>query len=211
MPERPIQSLCHQAGREASTIARPRKVLREGAFRHSAKRSLVIVFVFLAASGLSGKDPIGKLGLKTTAFAPGGAIPARFTCAGENISPSLSWNQPPSGTRSFVLIVDDPDAPSGTWVHWVVYNLPAATRQLPEHVPAGRPIAGGGEQGVNDFPKDGYGGPCPPPGRPHRYFFRLYALDTTLALHARAQRVEVESGMKGHILAQGELMSTFGR
>jgi hypothetical protein len=107
--------------------------------------------------------------------------------------------------------VDDPDAPAGTWVHWVVYNLPAAARQLPERVPPGDAITGGGKQGVNDFPQDGYGGPCPPPGKPHRYFFRLYALDTVLTLRHPVHRQDVDSAMKGHVLAQAELMGAFGR
>jgi len=107
--------------------------------------------------------------------------------------------------------VDDPDAPAGTWVHWVVYNLPASARQLPEHVPPGETVAGGGEQGVNDFPMNGYGGPCPPPGKPHRYFFRLYALDTILDLRAPVHRQDVDSAVKGHVLGQAELMGKFGR
>jgi Raf kinase inhibitor-like YbhB/YbcL family protein len=135
----------------------------------------------------------------------------QFTCTGVNISPALSWKQPPPRTESFALIVDDPDAPSGTWVHWVVYNLPPSARQLPEHVPAGDVVADGGKQGVNDFPLSGYGGPCPPPGKPHRYFFRLYALDTVLDLRAPVHRQDVDSAMKGHVLAQAELMGTFGR
>jgi hypothetical protein len=110
-----------------------------------------------------------------------------------------------------VLIVDDPDAPGGTWVHWLVYDLPASTRQLPEHVPPADVVSGGGKQGVNDFHMPGYGGPCPPSGKPHRYFFRLYALDTILDLRPAARRKEVDSAMQGHILAQTELMGTFGR
>jgi hypothetical protein len=110
-----------------------------------------------------------------------------------------------------VLIVDDPDAPAGTWVHWVVYNLPPSARQVPEHVPSGNAVAGGSQQGVNDFRTSGYRGPCPPPGKPHRYFFRLYALDTILDLRPPVHRKDVEAAMKGHVLAQGELMGTFGR
>jgi hypothetical protein len=174
-------------------------------------RTLLVALVMLAASVAVAKDPPVKLELKTTAFRPGGTVPAPYTCSGANISPSLSWNQPPPGTRSFVLIVDDPDAPGGTWVHWVVYDLPGSARNLPEQVPAGDAIAGGGKQGVNDFPANGYGGPCPPPGQPHRYFFRLYALDTLLDLHPPVRRKHVDAAMKGHILAQGELMGTFGR
>ncbi len=167
--------------------------------------------IFLAANvALPGKDP-AKLELSTTAFRPGGAIPAQFTCSGENISPALSWSQPPAGTRSFTLIVDDPDAPAGTWVHWVVYDLPASARELPQHVAPGERISGSGEQGVNDFSERDYGGPCPPPGKPHRYFFRLYALDVSLNLQSPARRQEVDLAMKGHILAQAELMGTFKR
>jgi hypothetical protein len=171
---------------------------------------VTITLVFLVGGVLVAKDSSGKLELRTTAFRPNSTIPTQFTCSGANTSPSLSWTQPPARTQSFVLIVDDPDAPAGTWVHWVVYNLPASARQLPEHVPPGA-VAGGGEQGLNDFAMRGYGGPCPPPGKPHRYFFRLYALDTILDLRAPARRKDVDSAMKGHVLDQAELMGTFGR
>ncbi len=152
-----------------------------------------------------------KLILKTTAFQPGGAIPKQFTCSGADTSPLLYWNDAPPRTQSFALIVDDPDAPSGTFVHWLVYNLPASLRQLPQGVPEGENLTSGGKQGENDFPRTGYGGPCPPPGKPHRYFFRLYALDTTLNVGSPARRAELEQAMKGHVLAQGELMGRFGR
>jgi hypothetical protein len=172
---------------------------------------LTLALAFPGASGLAAKDASGKLELKTTAFPAGGTIPTQFTCSGANISPALSWTAPPPRTQSFALIVDDPDAPAGTWVHWVVYNLPALLRQLREHVPMGDAIARGGKQGLNDFPQNGYGGPCPPPGKPHRYFFRLYALDAMLDLRAPVHRKDVDAAMKGHILAQGEWMGTFGR
>jgi hypothetical protein len=177
--------------------------------RTNAALILVLGFFFLAASAGAAKE--GKLELKTTAFRPGSTIPTKFTCSGANVSPALAWNNSPPRTQSFVLIVDDPDAPVGTWVHWVVYNLPASARQLPEHVPSGEMLPGGGKQGLNDFPTAGYGGPCPPPGKPHRYFFRLYALDTVLSLPTPARRRDVDSAMKGHVLAQAELMGTFGR
>jgi len=180
-------------------------------FRSIANLAVAVALVSVVASISAAKDLPEKLELKTTAFPPGGTIPARFTCSGANISPALSWNQPPAQTQSFALIMDDPDAPAGTWVHWVVYNLPASTRQLPQRVPPGNTVAGGGKQGVNVFPSDGYGGPCPPPGKPHRYFFRLYALDTVLSLHTPVHRQDVDSAMKGHILAYAELMGTFGR
>jgi hypothetical protein len=173
--------------------------------------ALAVVLAFWAGGVSAGKDSPGKLELRSTAFHPGSTIPTQYTCSGANISPALSWTQPPPGTQSFVLIMDDPDAPGRTWVHWVVYNLPHSARQLPERVSPGEAVAGGGEQGVNDFPLLGYGGPCPPPGKPHRYFFRLYALDTILAVHSSPRRKEVDAAMKGHILAQAELMGTFGR
>ena len=149
--------------------------------------------------------------IQTTAFKPGGDIPKKFTCAGANVSPALRWTGPPAGTESFALIMDDPDAPMGTWVHWVAYDLPAGKRQLPEGAPKGDDLQGGGQQGRNDFPEVGYGGPCPPPGKPHRYYFKLYALDKKLDLKAGATKREVEQAMKGHVLAKAEIMGRYGR
>jgi len=151
------------------------------------------------------------LELKTTAFAAGGAIPKKFTCDGPDVSPALSWGDAPAGTQSFALIMDDPDAPVGTWVHWVLYDLPATTRELPEGVPTDGQLASGARQGTNDFRKLGYGGPCPPSGPAHRYFFKLYALDTKLNLKAGASKADLEKAMKGHVLAQAELMGRYGR
>lgn len=149
--------------------------------------------------------------LKTAAFKPGGDIPTKFTCDGPDVSPALTWTDPPAETESFALIADDPDAPVGTWVHWVVYDVPASARQLPESVPKDGELQGGGRQGSNDFRKIGYGGPCPPPGKPHRYFFKLYALDTKLNLKPGATKNAVEQAMKDHILAQAELMGRYHR
>jgi len=118
------------------------------------------------------------LEVKSPDFASGGTIPKRFTCEGADLSPALEWSAPPSGTQSFALIADDPDAPAGTWVHWVVFDLPPGLRSLPQAVPKNEQLADGSRQGQNDFGKTGYGGPCPPPGKAHRYFFKLYALDT---------------------------------
>jgi Raf kinase inhibitor-like YbhB/YbcL family protein len=169
------------------------------------------VLGLFVAGALVAKEPGGRLKLKAEVFPWGGTIPVQFTCDGANISPALAWNQPPAGTKSFALIVDDPDAPAGTWVHWVVYNLPASSRSLPEGVPQGESIAGGGDQGLNDFPHTGYGGPCPPPGKSHRYFFRLYALDTSLNLRAPVRRKDLDAAMQGHIIAQAEWMGRFKR
>jgi Raf kinase inhibitor-like YbhB/YbcL family protein len=144
-------------------------------------------------------------------FASGGDIPKQFTCSGADISPALEWSEPPAGTESFALIADDPDAPAGTWVHWVIYDLAANLRKLPQNVPQAEQPGDGSHQGRNDFDKIGYGGPCPPPGKPHRYFFKLYALDHKLNLPPGATKKDVESAMKGHILAQGECMGRFAR
>ncbi len=149
--------------------------------------------------------------LGSSAFKPGGDIPRKFTCDGPDVSPALTWSDPGANARSFALIADDPDAPVGTWVHWVVYNLPAGARKLAEGVPKQEEIQDGGRQGINDFGKAGYGGPCPPPGKPHRYFFKLYALDTTLNLESGATKKDVEQAMKGHILARAELMGRYHR
>ena len=152
-----------------------------------------------------------KIELKTTSFEPGGFIPKRFTCEAADVSPALAWSEPPAGTRSFAIIEDDPDAPSGTFVHWLVYDLPASSRRLPEALPGSDQMEGGGRQGTNGFSRTGYSGPCPPPGKPHRYFIRLYALDGKLDLRPAASRKELDSAMQGHILAQGELMGRFRR
>jgi Raf kinase inhibitor-like YbhB/YbcL family protein len=166
-------------------------------------------FHWTAASAREG-TPV-PFELKSTAFKHGGDIPKKCTCEGPNVSPPLDWSEPPAGTQSFALITDDPDAPMGTWVHWVAYDLPAGARQLPEGVPQGDELQGGGRQGRNDFPEIGYGGPCPPPGKPHRYFFKLYALDKKLGLQSGATKQEVEGAMQGHTLGKAELMGKYKR
>ena len=148
--------------------------------------------------------------LKTSAFKPGGVIPRKFTCDGPDVSPTLFWSDPPAGTMSFALIADDPDAPAGTWVHWVVFDLPSGARLLPEAVAKQEAVQDGGRQGLNDFGRPGYGGPCPPRGKPHRYFFKIYALDKTLNLGPGATKNSVEQAMSGHVLAQAELIGRFG-
>jgi len=148
--------------------------------------------------------------LTTSAFSSGSTIPRKFTCDGPDVSPAVSWTEPPPGTQSFTLIMDDPDAPAGTWVHWVLYELPPSARGLPEGVAKDRELPDGSRQGRNDFGKIGYNGPCPPRGPVHRYFFKLYALNTKLSLKAGATKAELERAMTGHILAQAELMGKFG-
>ena len=136
----------------------------------------------------------------------------KSTCDGADVSPPLAWSGAPAGTQTFALIADDPDAPAGTWVHWVLYNLPAATSQLPENVAKVESLdLGGARQGRNDFRHPGYGGPCPPPGSTHRYFFRLYALDASLQLKSGVQKKDVEAAMQGHILGSAQLMGTYAR
>lgn len=147
--------------------------------------------------------------LTSTAFENGATIPRKFTCDGPDVSPALSWTEPPAGTKGLAIIVDDPDAPSGTWVHWVLYDLPAGTRELPEGVPKDRELPGGARQGRNDFGKIGYNGPCPPKGSLHRYFFKLYALDVRSNLKAGASKSDLEQAMKGHILAQAGIIGRF--
>ncbi len=152
-----------------------------------------------------------SLKLTTNAFAPGGDIPAKYTCSASDVSPALALSGAPAATKSLALIVDDPDAPAGTWTHWILYDLPPQTTEVPEAVPKDEQLPSGARQGRNDFRRIGYGGPCPPPGKPHRYFFKLYALDTSLKLKPGATKKEVESAMQGHILAQAELMGKFKR
>ena len=145
--------------------------------------------------------------LKASAFNPGSDIPVQFTCDGSDTSPALIWTTPPEGTQSFALVMEDPDAPPGTFIHWLVYDLPASERELTEGVAPKGPLSSGARQGRNDFGKIGYGGPCPPPGPPHHYYFRLYALDTRLDLKAGATRAQLDRAMRGHVLAQTELMA----
>lgn len=149
--------------------------------------------------------------ISSTGFPPGEAIPKRFTCDGPDASPPLNWNDAPPKTQSFALLVLDPDAPAKVWVHWVLYDLPADAKELPEEVAKQEQLPNGARQGVNDFGKIGYSGPCPPPGKPHRYFFEFYALDSKLNLKAGANKGQVERAMKGHILAQVELIGKYGR
>ena len=152
-----------------------------------------------------------ELSISSQAFREGEAIPAKYTCQGQDISPPLSWGEAPSGTRSFALILDDPDAPGGVFTHWVLFNLPSDTRKLEEAVPAQAQLPDRALQGKNDFGKIGYNGPCPPSGPAHRYRFTLYALGKPLDLKAGTSRQQVLDAMKGNILAQGRLTGTYRR
>jgi Raf kinase inhibitor-like YbhB/YbcL family protein len=150
-------------------------------------------------------EMIMSIQITSTAFNEGDKIPRIYTCDDRNVSPPLAWTGVPTGTVSLVLIMDDPDAPLGTWVHWVLYNLTAETTSLKLGV------TGLGMDGMNDFGKLGYGGPCPPRGSNHRYFIKIYALDTKLDLKSGATKAQVEAAMRGHILTQGQLMGKYGR
>jgi Raf kinase inhibitor-like YbhB/YbcL family protein len=160
-----------------------------------------------AAAAQSGANLVVKSG----AFADDATIPERFTCSGANKSPAITWSGAPPTTRSFAIITDDPDAPRGTFVHWVAFDIPATVTALAEDLPRTETIAGGGTQGDNGAGRIGYFGPCPPPGNVHHYHFRVFALDSTLGLKPGADADELRSAMNGHILASGELVGTYSR
>ena len=198
---------------------------RCGNFLSQPRRRPLIVFglagIFLmlpcsgARSAFSFSTPFqaqsGALSLSSPSFSNGGGIPKKFSCDGPDVSPQLSWTEPPPGTAIFALLVDDPDAPAGNWNHWTIWNLPASARSLPEGVGKARRLPDGSQQGMNDFKKVGYNGPCPPANKPHHYHFQLFALDRKLNLTGDAGKPELEAAMKGHILAQAEWIGTFRR
>lgn len=171
----------------------------------------LLVSLFHCSRDGNSKDPggtaMGTITVTSTAFKEGDMIPAKFTCDDRDLSPQLSWSNVPAGVKSIALICDDPDAPVGTWVHWVVFNIPATARELPEGV---RAMPAGAKQGINDFRKLDYGGPCPPGGT-HRYFFKLYALDAVLDLKEGVSKTALLKAMEGHILDQGQLMGKYKR
>jgi Raf kinase inhibitor-like YbhB/YbcL family protein len=158
---------------------------------------------------MSTDSSASQIQLTSPAFAYGEKIPVRYTCEGDDISPPLQWTGAPVETRSYALIMDDPDAPRGIWVHWVLFNLPGETVELAPAVPTLPQLPSGARHGRNTAGDMGYAGPCPPPGKPHRYFFRLYALDIMLNLPPGVTRAEVEAAMDQHILGQGTLMGTY--
>lgn len=182
---------------------------------------LLLVVIFSAAwvvvlKSRRGRDivdagTVPALVVTSASFADGGAIPRKFTCDGGDVSPQLTVSALPSGSKSLMWIVDDPDAPIGSFVHWVAFNLPTGLRELPEGASAQRDTLQGAVQGKNDFDKIGYGGPCPPGGKPHHYLFRIYALDTVLQLPEGSTRKEVALAAKGHVLAEGKLVGLYTR
>lgn len=148
--------------------------------------------------------------ITSSAFTEGSMIPKRYTCDAEDVSPDLAWAAVPEGTKSLALICDDPDAPMGTWVHWVLFNLPPDIRELHAEIPSEKTLKNGARHGKNDFRKFGYGGPCPPGGI-HRYFFKLYALDTVINLESGITKAQLLKAMERHILAEGQLMGKYKR
>lgn len=151
-----------------------------------------------------------EIKLTSSAFKEGEFIPKKYTCDGINISPPLNWSGTPENAKSIALICDDLDAPIGTWVHWVIFNIPPSANNLKENIPAVKVLEDGTIQGINDFKKNGYGGPCPPGGT-HRYFFKIYALDKVLPLNSSANKKELVRSMEGHILAEGIIMGKYSR
>lgn len=182
--------------------------------RTSALAAAGLALMILGCERKPQSEPSGEKGgltVTSTAFRNGEPIPAKYTGDGEDVSPQLAWTGAPPGTRSFVIICDDPDAPGGVFVHWVVYDLPPETTSLPEGVPRESTPPGGGAQGTNDFGRRGYIGPSPPAGPAHHYHFRVYALSKTLGLKPGARRSAVDKAMKGAVLASGELVGTYQR
>ncbi len=178
-----------------------RRVVRFLPFLTLSAAALLVPVLFRAA---------GTIVVTSASFEEGKSIPKKHTCDGEDVSPRLAWTGVPDGAKSVAVICDDPDAPAGTWVHWVIYNLPADAGGLGENVPPRETLPDGARQGKNDFGRIGYNGPCPPGGT-HRYFFKVYALDSLLDLPAGATKAQLVRAMEGHVLAQGSLMGTYSR
>lgn len=181
------------------------------------KKLIIAGVIFIVACAVSlvvrkhyQEEPVGpSLKLSSASFQADTDIPSKFTCDGQDASPALAWGDPPAETRSFAVIADDPDAPTKTVVHWVLYDVPAKTRSLPEGLPKNATLADGSRQGRNDHGSVGYSGPCPPQGPTHHYFFKLYALDSMIDLKPDAGKEELERAMEGHILAQSQLIGRF--
>lgn len=171
----------------------------------------LITLIFFTSNQCKNKSDMStNIIVKSDSFSDGGMIPAKYTCDGANISPQLSWENVPKDTKSFVLICEDPDAPMGTFTHWIMYDIPANIRELPENLPKDKVLENEAKQGTTDFKKLGYGGPCPPSGT-HRYYFKLFALDTLLNLEPGVKKETLLKAMDSHIIAQGEIMGKYAR
>jgi Raf kinase inhibitor-like YbhB/YbcL family protein len=196
-------------------------------FKSNSKSFGKLATLTLFSSGLLSSMTIGGLAADNTpankeassqkweitskSFQEGQRIPKLYTADGKDISPPLTWSAPPEKTQTLALICDDPDAPAGTWVHWLIYDLPSGQRALAENVRKEAKLDAGIAQGMNSFNKIGYNGPSPPPGETHRYFFKLYALDSKLSLGSAVKKDELEAAMKNHVLAETQLMGTYSR
>jgi Raf kinase inhibitor-like YbhB/YbcL family protein len=199
---------------ELDSGAREEDDLEEDGAMNRVLAIAIIMGIRSAVYAADKEAAVAQFTLSSSSFRNNQPMPAKFSCEGEDASPALKWEGAPAGTKSFALIADDPDAPGGTWVHWMAYAIPATTTGLPESVARTDVVAalGGLKQGMNDFGRVGYGGPCPPRGHGvHHYHFRLYALDAELNLAARVTRKQLDAAMKGHILAQTELVGTYQR
>jgi Raf kinase inhibitor-like YbhB/YbcL family protein len=176
-------------------------------------RTVNVAAGFLLGLIVMAAGPSTRLPVQSGSFSPGGTIPKKYTCDGADVSPSLAWSGAPQGTREFALFCEDPDAPGGTFVHWVLWGIPKGTTQLAEGIAAGDdvPSLGQAHQGTNGFRVRGYRGPCPPPGKPHHYHFRVYALGERVDLAAGSTIERVRESMNGHVLAEGEIVGTYGR
>jgi Raf kinase inhibitor-like YbhB/YbcL family protein len=174
--------------------------------------SVLLCFLVAApnAYGIKSNERRSPMELTSSAFQHEGKIPDKYSCKGQDISPPLKWVNAPAGTKSFVLVCDDPDAPVGTWDHWLLFNIPASVSELPEGIPSQPELSNGARHGRNSWGRNDYGGPCPPGGT-HRYFFKFYALDITLDLKPGAAKREIMKAMENHILAKTELMGRFSR
>jgi Raf kinase inhibitor-like YbhB/YbcL family protein len=175
-----------------------------------ARWPCLLGFALLLLGGCKGGSPVA-LQVTSPAFAEGENIPVKHTADGDDVSPELHWGGIPSNTQSIALVCEDPDAPRGTWTHWVLFNLPPDKTMLAEGVSTEKELPDGTRQGKNDFGKMGYGGPSPPKGKPHRYYFKLYSLDTKLNLAGGATRQQLLDAIKGHVVAEGQLMGQYGR
>ncbi len=166
---------------------------------------LMVMVLFFSVSLVKEANSMGALNITSTAFQNNGNIPRQYTCDGKDINPPLMIANCPQGTKSIALICDDPDAPVGIWVHWVIWNIDPGVKEIKENT-----VPQGAVQGINDFRKHSYGGPCPPSGT-HRYFFKVYALDTMLTISPNASKADLEKAMKGHILGEGQLVGLYKR
>ncbi len=175
--------------------------------------AIIFFMLYLSCAQSESEDRKGggmDIKITSSAFKEGEMIPRKYTCDGDDISPPLEWSGIPNGTKGIAIISDDPDAPMGTWVHWVIFNIPPDMKGLSENIPATTTLENGAIQGITDFRRPGYGGPCPPSGT-HRYYFKIYALDSMLKLKPQATKKDLLKAMEGHILAEGQLMGRYKR